>query len=294
MATTRPPRPTLTKKDNLEYLNLLIKSTVGIDGLGQWALDLWNRGFDGPAIIQMLRYGTDDSAGGRTAHAKYLAAFPKIDSLVKEGILSGENPEAQYIQYRETVRESAKRYGLMDNLITDAKISDYLTNRVSATELVSRMQAAAQAVATTPTETLSALQEYYNVQNGDLISFYLNPTETEEVLQKRYVAARIGSEGMKQKFALSRQEAEALAMTGMSPQEASQALGQAYAQEQAFTSGPGAVVNRQDIMENLQGNEEAARKLENVAQSRVGRFQENSGFQPGKYGVSGLESSSTR
>lgn len=270
-----------------QILENLLSSALGVSGLGNWAADLYNRGAKTTEIIQALRYGTDTSEAGKAARAAYLQAFPKMDSFIKDGIFAGENPELQYIQYRNTVREAAERYGVNPSLMSNDRVADYIAGRNSAAELVSRMSTAATAMATTPVETLAYLDSQYGVKGGDLMSFYLDTDTTEAELQKRYVAARIGGEAARQRFGIDKDYAEGLAERGVTADEAERGFVTAGLRR-GFTAGKGDTVAERDLFEGSFGNADAAAAIERVATSRTNRFAGGGGYADSKQGVVGL------
>ena len=279
--------------DNEEIINSTLNASLGIPGLGRWILSLKNQGISEGQIVQMLRYGTDPSPAGQQAHANYLKAFPRIDTYIKDNTFAGDNPELQYIEYRNTVRTAAKQFGIMEDLLTDTKIADYISGKNSAAGLVDRMRMAASAVATVPTETLTALQDYYGVAQNDLISFYLDPDTTQAAIENRYTAAQIGGQAMKQQFNVTAQEAENLAKQGMSAADATGAFATAKQQEN-FMGGPGETATREDILGNISGDVNAQTKLRRIAESRAGQFAGGGDFLTQAGGVTGLGQSTTR
>jgi hypothetical protein len=288
-ATVAPP----AAFSALQIIENILFAATGVSGLGSWAVGLKNRGASATEIIQSLRYGTDSSPEGQAARAKYLEAFPQMDTFIKDGTFAGENPELQYINYRNTLKESAQRFGINDALITNDKIVGYLTNKVSAAELTDRMSTAATAVATTPSDTLAILSEYYGVQGGDLISFYLDPETTESQLQKRYTAARIGTEAARNQFGVNAQFAEDLAMRGVSVDEAQAGFSNARSQS-AFMYGRGETADQGNLINAQFGNQEAKSQIERIAKSRAGAFQGGGSFTATGAGVGGLGSAATR
>lgn len=290
-----PPAPTYTPPpaafSALQIMENVLQNALGVSGLGSWAAGLYNRGASPTEIIQALRYGTDQSPEGQAARAKYLDAFPRIDEFMRDGIFAGENPELQYIAYRNSVTEAAQRYGINANLVTKQKIADYIGNRVSASEIADRMSQAATAVATTPAETISVLRDYYGVQNGDLISFYLDPETTEAELQKRYTAARIGTEAFRQDFGIDVQLAENLAQRGVTPDEAARAFGTAQRQS-PFMMGRGETISREGLIGAQFGDQQNIQQIERIAGSRVAEFQRGGGYVSTREGVGGLSSAS--
>lgn len=276
----------------LQLMENTLRNALGVDGLGSWASGLYNRGASPTEIIQSLRYGTDTSPEGQAARARYLEAFPRIDEFIRDGIFAGENPELQYISYRNTVSEAAQRFGINSDLVTKNKIADYVGNRVSASEIADRMGQAATAVATTPPETISILRDYYGVQNGDLISFYLDPDTTEAMLTRRYTAARIGTEAQRQQFGIDVQMAEDLAMRGITADQANVGFGQARAQSE-FMFGRGETASQRALIGAQFGEEQSRQQMERIARSRTGAFQGGGSFVTTQEGVGGLTSAST-
>jgi len=296
-----PTGPTAPTNDNYQpvvldaegYLTALLKQTLGVDNLGGWAAGLYNRGASITEILQAIRYGMDKTPEGQAAHQAYLAAFPGMDKFLADGTFAGESPELQYIEYRNSVRESAARYGIDSSLVTNQKIVDYLTNKVSAAEIAQRMGTAANAVATTPPETVALLKDYYGLSTGDLITFFLDPDETEAMLQTRYTAARIGTEGARQQFGINVQEAEALAKQGVGIDQAAEGFRTAAART-AFMGGPGETASREDILKGTFGDQRSEEKIFRIAASRTGRFQEGGRFVEGQGGGGAFGGAATR
>lgn len=272
-----------------EYLEALLTNALGVSGLGPWASNLYMKGASAMEIIQALRYGMDKSAEGQAAYQKYLAAFPGMDEFLRDGTFSGEAPEMQYISYRNSVKEAASRYGINAELTNPNKIYTYLKNKVSAAEIAERMSTAASAVATTPAETLTVLNEYYGVGSSDLISFFLDTDETEATLQKRYTAARIGTEAVRNQFGVNANEAEALVTRGIGVQQAAEGF-QTAAQRRSFMGGPGETATREQLIGASFGDVASEQAIERIGGSRAGRFAEGGGFTTGQEGVAGLGS----
>ena len=276
-----------------EYLEALLTNALGVSGLGPWASNLYMKGASAMEIIQALRYGMDKSPEGQSAYQKYLAAFPGMDEFLKDGTFSGEAPEMQYISYRNSVKEAASRYGINAELTNPNKIYTYLKNKVSAAEIAERMSTAASAVATTPAETLTVLNEYYGVGSSDLISFFLDTDETEATLQKRYTAARIGTEAVRNQFGVNVTEAEALATRGVGVQQAAEGF-ETAARRRFFMGGAGETATREQLIGASFGDVQAEQAIERIAGSRTGRFAEGGAFVAGERGIAGLGASTTR
>lgn len=287
------PSPGANAEDSEEYLEYFISSSMGISGLGKWASTRKDQGYSLEWIQQAIRYGTDTSEAGKAAYASYLAAFPGMQDFLGDGTFIGANPELQYMQYIKSAKEAAIRFGVGDSLVTSDKIESYLRNGIDAAEIVARMSTAAAAVATTPTETLAILNQYYGVGSSDLITFFLDPTETEAMLQTRYTAATIGTEAARQKFGVDVTEAESLATRGINAGAAAKGFGTA-AERRSFMGGAGETASREELIGASFGDQAAEEKVARVSGSRAGRFQEGGSFVSNARGVSGLGSSATR
>lgn len=271
----------------LEIMENFFKQAMGISGMGAWAADLYNRGATPDEIVRTLRYGTDTSDAGKKVREAYLKAFPKMDVFLKEGIFSGSNPEAQYVAYRNTVKEAAQRYGVDESLVSADKIAAMIGGRNSALEIADRMNSGATAIATTPAETFAVLQDYYGIGAKDLMSFYLNTDETEKQIQRKYTAARIGTEAVRDQFGIDKSYAENLADRGISIDEANIGFGKAAAMA-GFAVGKGETMGRMDLAESQFGNANAASVAERIAASRVGAFAGDGRYESDKGGIVGL------
>lgn len=282
-----------TDQDAILLLNTTLEAAVGIPNLGEWAFAMRGMGADDDEIVRAIRYGTGTVPGSAEVYQAYLKAYPGMDKFLEQKIFSGPAPETLYNEYRNEVRSAAQRFGVDPMLVTDDKIASYIGNKTAPSEIVSRMNMAAAATATTPPETLSILQQYYGVNKGDLITFYLDPDATEAMLQQRYTAAQIGGAAARQQFGVSQSEAELLAQQGLAGEDAMKAFGQA-SREQAFTQGVGETATREDILSAVGGEAAATEKLARIGQSRAGRFAEGGAFVSGERGATGLGTSATR
>lgn len=286
--------PGQTDEDAILSLDNQLYTVLGIRGLGQWAFNMKNTGATDDDIVRAIRYGTGTIPGSAEVHQAYLQAYPMMDVFLDQKIFSGPSPETLYNEYRNEVRESAVRYGVDASLVTDDKIASYISSGNSPAEITARMGMAASAVATTPPETMALFNEYYGVSAGDLVTYYLDPENTEAMLVQRYNAAQIGSAAARQRFGVSQAEAELLAQRGITEEQAAKGFGTAARQQEAFTAGAGETTTRDEILAATFGDEQASQKLERIAQSRMGRFAEGGGFVSGERGATGLGASTTR
>lgn len=276
-----------------DAVETLIYNQMGVRGIGEWLLNKWNSGASLKEIQMALRFGTDKSPEGQAAYGQYLQAYPGMDKLLSEKLIPGSDPEAVYNGYVNTIKEAAQRYGVDESLVTRDKAGSYMLNKNAPDEIVNRMALAANAVATTPPETIAVLRDYYGLQSNDLVTFYLDTTNQEDVLKSRYAAAQIGTAAAREKFGINKQEAEQFVQRGFDQADATARFAQAASQE-SFQQGAGETANRQDIYSAALGDQEAIEKVNRIAQSRTGRFAEGGAFAAGERGISGLGTSATR
>lgn len=286
--TTVAPPPAFSA---LQIMENFFKEAMGITGMGSWAADLYNRGATPSEIVRALRYGTDTSSAGTAARDAYLKAFPMMDTFIKDGTFAGSSPELQYIAYRNTVKEAGARYSVDGSLLTNDKMAEYISGKNSASEIVDRMNTAATAIATTPIETYMVMKDYYGMERQDMMAFYLNTDETEKMIQRKYTAARIGTEAVRDRFGIDRAYAENLADRGISIDEADSGFGRAAGMV-GLSVGAGDVAQTMDLAEAQFGNAGAAATVERAAASRKGRF-EGGGSYVTEKGFSGLGSATT-
>lgn len=284
-----PDSEPLDGEDSEAYLESFFKTTLGISGIGKWASQRANEGYSVNWITQAIRFGTDNSEGGQAVHNAYLTAFPGMNEFIQDKVFTGPNPEMQYLAYKNSVEESAARYGVNPELVSPQKIYTYLKNDISASEINDRMSTAAAAIATTPEETLAVLNQYYGVGSSDLLSFFLDTDETEATLQKRYTAARIGTEAARNEFGVNAAQAEALANRGVNTADAAQGF-QTAAQRRSLTGGMGETATEEQLIGASFGDVAAEETVARISASRAGRFAEGGGFTATQEGVSGLGS----
>ena len=275
-----------------QILDNMLFAALGIHGAGAWAAGLAAAGAKDEEIVNALRYGTDKSAAGQMVYQQYLAAFPGMDQFLNDGTFAGANPELQYINYRNSVKDAAARYGVNDSLVSAENIRKMIAGHNSYDEIVARMNTAATAIASTPAETYAKLNEYYGITGNDLMSFYLDTDNTEAELQKRYTAARIGTEAARNTFGIDRVFAENLAQRGVSVDQATKGFGTAYT-ERGFMDGRGDVIDQSGLINAQFGDAAQASVVDRVAASRTGRFQAGGSYTGSDKGLTGIGSSST-
>lgn len=249
-------------------------------------------------IVEMIRTGSDSSLGGQEAAKDYKRVFPRLNEIVAKGLISPAQAEGTFYGFKLTMKKLQEQYNLSPTLTSDNRIAEYLLSGNSATEIAERVATAAKASLTIPAEAKVYLQQQYGINSGELISFYLDPDAIEEEINQKVAVSQIAGEAIRQDLALSQAQLERVLREsgGASEYEPSaqalQSVRQAAAQ-QGLTSGVGETATLDELLSASLGNQEAQRKVQRVAGTRAGRFEQGGGFVEGREGVAGLGSAAT-
>lgn len=286
--------------DNISVLNQMLEQVYGFKDLGSYFIERFNKGDSVGRIILDLRAGKAETS----AQNKYYAAFPGMDEFLAEGgaFYGMDRPEGAYVDYKRTVTNKLQSYGLDVSRFGSAdKIKEYIKANANPVVIANRIQQADAAVRTLPQEVKNMFNQYYNIQDKDLVAYYLDTTpEGENAIRVKEAAARIGQEAIAQGYnqpggttGITASTAENYAKYGVTPEEARRAFGE-IKQQQALTTGVGETVTQKDL-ENaaIYGKADAIQKIKRIAGSRGAEFQKGGGFLESQRGVSGLGSSSS-
>jgi len=138
---------------------------------------------------------------------------------------------AEYIQLENTYRtifaDAEMPAGYYDNVDDFANL---IGNGVSASELKSRVDTASSALRDADTSTLNTLQQYYNLSQGDLVAYLLDPTRAMPIIEGRQTQGQYGLNSAQE---LQRQYASAQVggMAARQGLEAGQALSEEIVQQ---------------------------------------------------------------
>jgi len=128
--------------------------------------------------------------------------------------------EDVYLQLENQMQEAFAAYGVSGVLGSSrenqqAKLATFIGNDIAPTEVKKRIQMAVEEVNSRP-EILKTFQTYYpSVTDKDLVSYFLDPKETETRLTTKVQAAQIGSAAVRQGLVTNVLNAEELAALGV-------------------------------------------------------------------------------
>lgn len=204
--------------------------------------------------------------------------------------------EATYLELENSYNETLRAYGLqgyfgVDRKVSQTKMADIIGNDISATEFKDRIDTVVTRVNNSDPNIKATLKTFYNIQDNDLVKYFLNPKENLPKLQEKVLSAEIGSEAIKQNLLTDVTSASALAQLGITKAQAREGyqgianvlptatkLGQIYDEE-------GVNYTQKTAEEEVFGQlESAKRKRLKLAEKEVGAFSGAAGLARGALG----------
>jgi hypothetical protein len=201
--------------------------------------------------------------------------------------------EATYLELENSYNETLRAFGLQgyfgtDRKVSQSKMADIIGNDISATEFKDRIDTVVTRVNNSDPNIKATLKSFYNIQDDDLVKYFLNPKENLPKLQEKVLSAEIGSEAIKQNLLTDVTSATALAQLGITKAQAREGyqgisavlptttkLGQIYDEE-------GVSYTQKTAEEEVFGQlESAKRKRLKLAEKEVSTFSGASGLARG-------------
>jgi hypothetical protein len=201
---------------------------------------------------------------------------------------------AEIVEYRRSARQLEQFYDLPEGMVSDdAQVNAAIAGDVSFDELSSRVQRGALIAYQQPPEVKEWLQSTYGVGEGGLIAFFTDPDHAMPFIERVATGAMVAGASQRSGFgALTRDEADQLALAGLSPDAAGGAFGQ-LAQGRELLSGLAGTtesdISRQEQIDFAAGKDPAAETLRRRARGRKATFEES-----GRYSGTGLVSGTDR
>lgn len=128
--------------------------------------------------------------------------------------------EAEYLALEDAYSQTLKAYGQQAyfGATRDARqttMAELIGGDVSATEFRDRIDLASTRVANADPGIKAQLKSYYDIQEADLVGYFLNPKQNLPKLEEKVKAAEIGSAAALQSLGASMATAEDLAKFGV-------------------------------------------------------------------------------
>jgi LysM repeat protein len=183
--------PTRTQVDSIAAIKALL-SSYGIGDLSDAITNAVVKGYSTDTIELIMQ---DPNSNDPLAVA-FQMRFPanKARAAAGKSVLS----PAEYLRAERSYTEVLKSYGV-SNLASKEKLSQFISNDISATEVSDRVGLAINRVQNADPDTKKALAEYYPMLNqADIVGAVLDPTEGLPALQRKIQIAEIGGAALAQ------------------------------------------------------------------------------------------------
>jgi len=210
----------------------------------------------------------------------YKARFPGMQALADAGRAVSEET---YVALERAYAQTLNQYGMPSTFYDDpSDFGDLIGGDVSPNEFAARVAWAAEAAQGTTAETRQALSDYYDIEDGDITAYYLDPERATSIFEERerLGAARIGGIAAETGFGtIARQTAERLQAAGVTETRARQGF-QEIAQStiaEETVGDVGDITDTQVIGGEFGTDPEAARRIEKRRQTRLSKFAQTGG-----------------
>jgi hypothetical protein len=183
--------PTQTQVDSIAAIKALL-SSYGIGDLTESITNAVIKGYSSDTIQLIMQ---DPNSKDPLAVA-FQMRFPanKVRSAAGKSVLS----PAEYLRAERSYTEVLQGYGV-SNLASKEKLSQFISNDISATEVSDRVGIAINRVQNADADTKKALTEYYPMLNqADIVNAVLDPKEGLPALQRKIQIAEIGGAALAQ------------------------------------------------------------------------------------------------
>jgi hypothetical protein len=201
------------RTDWSEYLSQVFNS-YGLGTLAPKIKEYVQQGFTPDTVTLKLQDTPEyqQRFSGNTARKK--AGLP---------VLSPAEYLATETAYKQAMRTAGLPTGFYDN---PEDFSTFIGVDVSPSELKERVDIAAQTIEGADPFFKQQLKQYYNVNDGDMVAYALDPNRALSLIQRQSQAVQFGAEAARQGITAPKSMAEQYAGLGVSQQQARQGFEQ--------------------------------------------------------------------
>jgi hypothetical protein len=211
---------------------------------------------------------------------KYKERFAGNEIRRSKGL--GDLSPATYVALEDSYRQTLRSNGIPADLFdTPAELAELIANDVSVSEFNSRIETARSLMQDAPASVRDQMSRLFNVTEGQLLAYYIDPDKALPVLKEQERAARIGSAAVENAgMQLSTSVAEDLSRRGFTEDEARVGfskvsklgeLAQTFAGEQNITE-------QQIIASQFGFDTQAEKDLARRKEQRVGEFKRGGSY----------------
>ena len=176
-------------------------------------------------------------------------------------------------QYRKNLRDSGMPAGFYDD---PTSLQNFLINDISPDEILSRVTQGYQAVRNADPTVINELKTLYNLDDGSIAAFFVDPAKAQDNILRAARAAEVGAQARKQAgIGLTRETAEELVRQGVTESEA-QAGFTTYKQQESLyrpLMGEEELTQEEAIAGTLGTSAQAAQRIGTRKRRRKGTFE---------------------
>lgn len=210
----------------------------------------------------------------------YQQRFKGNEDRLRKGlpVLSEAEYVAQEQQYETVLRNLGMRRGFYDSQDDFAK---FIGNDVSPIELSNRIEQGYNAVVNAPPTVVNELKRLTGIDDTQLVEYFLDPQRSGQEIERKARSAQIAAQARTTaNIVLTAQQAENLALAGVTQQQAQAGFTQIGQQEELFRPLAGEEeISQEQLLAGIFTNEEAARRrIEQRRRARTAAFEAGGGF----------------
>ena len=271
--TTNRPTP-VAPSDSNETATTILKNTLKFYGLDEPELvneiraALANRTITGSSTVDEIGIQLRESPAFKrrfAANEARRAAGKPVYSVTQTLLLES--------QYRKNLRDSGMPPGFYDD---PTSLQNFLINDISPDEILARVTQGYQAVRNADPTVINELKTLYNLDDGSIAAFFVDPTKAQDNILRAARAAEVAAQARKQAgIGLTAQTAEELVRQGVTESEA-QAGFTTYKQQESLyrpLMGEEELTQQQAIAGTLGTSAEAAQRVATRKRRRKGTFE---------------------
>jgi len=176
-------------------------------------------------------------------------------------------------QYRKNLRDSGMPAGFYDD---PTSLQNFLINDISPDEILARVTQGYQAVRNADPTVINELKTLYNLDDGSIAAFFVDPTKAQDNILRAARAAEVAAQARKQAgIGLTAQTAEELVRQGVSEAKA-QAGFTTYKQQESLyrpLMGEEEITQEEAIAGTLGTSAAAAQRIGTRRRRRKGAFE---------------------
>ena len=176
-------------------------------------------------------------------------------------------------QYRKNLRDSGMPAGFYDD---PTSLQNFLINDISPDEILSRVTNGYQAARNADPTVINELKTLYNLDDGSIAAFFVDPAKAQDNILRAARAAEIGAQARKQAgIGLTAQTAEELVRQGISESEAQTGFTTYKQQESLYRPlmGEEELTQEEAIAGTLGTSAQAAQRVGTLKRRRKGTFE---------------------